>query len=58
VADATIPADDLQQTTQLLSADSRLNIHAFSYRHADPMINWRVINDTAASLALVSQLRH
>jgi hypothetical protein len=56
-ADTTIPSADLQQTTHLIDADNRLNVHAFSYRHADPMINQRVINDTAASLALVAQLR-
>ncbi len=50
VASPGIPLADLAQTTQL-DSDGVLNIHAFSYRNADPMINQRVINETAANLA-------
>lgn len=48
---AAIPVADLARTTPLSSGSDSLNIHAFSYRGATPMINQRVINDTAASLA-------
>jgi hypothetical protein len=55
--DPSIRAADLVPTTQLVGADGGLNIHAFSYRGRDPMINQRVINETAANLALVNHLR-
>jgi hypothetical protein len=57
VPDASIPAADLMQTTELVGTDGVLNIHAFSYRQLAPMINQRVINETAANLAyLATQL--
>jgi hypothetical protein len=55
VADPSIPLADLAQTTQLVSSGV-LNIHAFSYRDSDPMINQRVINETAANLAYLETL--
>jgi hypothetical protein len=55
VAGPSIPLADLAQTTQLVS-DGVLNIHAFSYRDSDPMINQRVINETAANLAYLETL--
>jgi len=51
-ADPGIPAADVAQTTAVLDGDT-LNLHAFSYRGAAPMINQRVINETAAILAYV-----
>jgi hypothetical protein len=57
VAAGTFPATDLMATTHLVSADGGLNVHAFSYRSHDPMINQRVINETAANVGLVRQLR-
>ena len=53
-ADPSIPAADLLPTTHLIGGDGGLNIHAFSYRGADPMINQRVINETAANLAYLN----
>jgi hypothetical protein len=58
VADGMIPANDLLSTTHVVSTDAGLNMHAFSYRRTEPMINRRVINETAASLVMVTQLRH
>ena len=57
VAAAFIPAADLATTTQLIGRDGGLNMHAFSYRADEPMINQRVINETAANLALLRELR-
>ncbi|HTR50858.1 MAG TPA: hypothetical protein VMJ10_09140 [Kofleriaceae bacterium] len=56
VASPSIPAADLAQTTQLVGSDGVLNIHAFSYRNANPMINQRVIDETAANLAYLATL--
>jgi hypothetical protein len=54
VPDASIPTADLAQTTQFIGSDGILNIHAFSYRSTSPMINQRVINETAANVAYVA----
>jgi hypothetical protein len=56
VPSAAIPAADLAATTNLQAADGGLNIHAFSYRGTSPMINRRVINETAANLAYLQTL--
>jgi hypothetical protein len=57
VPDAAIAPADLAHTTSPLGADNVLNVHAFSYRSGSPMINQRVINETAANLAyLTTQL--
>jgi hypothetical protein len=59
VADASIPAADLASTTTTLLVDppnNALNIHAFSYLFSTPMINQRVINETAANLAYLQPL--
>jgi hypothetical protein len=56
VAASSIPSADLVQTTNLLGADGGVNVHAFSYRLTDPMINQRVINETAANLAYIATL--
>lgn len=58
VADPGIPAADLAGSTAGLvdPADAGINIHAFSYRFATPMINQRVINETAAILAYLRPL--
>jgi hypothetical protein len=56
VAEPAIPPADLATTTQLLGTDGGLNIHAFSYRFGAPMINQRVINETAANLAYLRPL--
>jgi hypothetical protein len=53
---AWIPAADLASTTHVVTTDNALNIHAFSYRFAEPMINQRVINETAANLAYLAPL--
>jgi hypothetical protein len=53
---SSIPTADLAQTTTLVGSDDVLNIHAFSYRTTSPMINQRVINETAANLAYISTL--
>jgi hypothetical protein len=54
---ALIPSADLAQTTQPVNTgDQSLNIHAFSYRSASPMINQRVIDETAANLEYLSSL--
>jgi len=50
-ASDAIPGRDLARTTSLTGNDRGLNIHAFSYRLAEPMINQRTINETAANLA-------
>jgi hypothetical protein len=55
VPDSSIPAADLAQTTAL-DTNGILNIHAFSYRDVNPMINQRVINETAANLAYLKTL--
>ena len=55
VPDSSIPAADLALTTQL-DSNGILNIHAFSYRDINPMINQRVINETAANLAYLKTL--
>ncbi len=52
-ADPSIPPSNVESTTSVLSGDE-LNLHAFSYRDAAPMINQRVINETAAILAYVN----
>jgi hypothetical protein len=58
-ADPSIPSGDLTATTAVVDPGEPglLNIHAFSYRASSPMINQRVINETAQNLAyLQSQL--
>ena len=55
VADSSITMADLAQTT-VLDTNGILNIHAFSYRDVNPMINQRVINETAANLAYIKTL--
>jgi hypothetical protein len=58
-ADPSIPSGDLTATTAVVDPGEPglLNIHAFSYRASSPMINLRVINETAQNLAyLQSQL--
>jgi hypothetical protein len=47
-----VTAADVRQTTQV-NDDSRLNVHMFSYRSAQPMIGMRVINETAAVMAVM-----
>lgn len=58
VADPSIPAADLAATTiaNLAGSDGVLHVHAFSYRETLPMINQRVINETAANLAYLAPL--
>jgi hypothetical protein len=58
VADPSIPSADLASTatTFVDPLDQGLNIHAFSYRNTDPIINQRVINETAANLAYLNSL--
>ena len=58
VADPSIPAADLAQTTTSLidASDGGLDIHAFSYLGTTPLINQRVINETAANLAYLQTL--
>jgi hypothetical protein len=58
VPDASLPLADLAHTTHAVSADGGVNIHAFSYRGREPMINQRVINETASIVvSLGSQVR-
>jgi hypothetical protein len=58
VPDPSIPMADLAETTSPVSPDQVLNIHAFSYRLQEPpMINRRVINETAANLAYLKHVR-
>jgi hypothetical protein len=52
----TISAADLVTTTSLVDPDTVLDIHAFSYRGTSPMINQRVVNETAANLAYLKTL--
>ncbi|MFT3696626.1 MAG: hypothetical protein QM831_26030 [Kofleriaceae bacterium] len=54
VPSSSIPPADLVRTTPLQDSGV-LNIHAFSYRQNEPMINQRVLNDTAASLAYLTE---
>ncbi|MGE5182792.1 MAG: hypothetical protein ACM31C_12045 [Acidobacteriota bacterium] len=56
VADPSLDPSDLRSTTHVLAADGSLNIHAFSYRGKEPMINARVIHETAANLAYVTAI--
>jgi hypothetical protein len=56
VPDAAIPLADLAQTTDILGSDGTLNIHAFSYVRAEPVINQRVIHETAANLTYIAAL--
>lgn len=58
VAASSIPAADLASTATMFvdPVDQGLNIHAFSYRDSDPIINQRVINETAANLAYLNSL--
>lgn len=51
-AATTIPAADLQATTPVTTG--LLNFHAFSYLVTTPMINQRVINETASIVAYLS----
>ncbi|MFT3697265.1 MAG: hypothetical protein QM831_29245 [Kofleriaceae bacterium] len=54
---AGIPAADLASTTHLIDPnDQGLNIHAFSYRFTQPMINQRTINETANNIAYLGPL--
>lgn len=46
-----------RSSTQLIGADGGMNIHAFSYRGSEPMINQRVMNETAANLSVVESWR-
>jgi hypothetical protein len=55
-ADPSIPAANLVTTTELVDTDNILDIHAFSYRGSSPMINQRVVNETAANLAYLRTL--
>jgi hypothetical protein len=55
VPDAGIPATELAQTTDVVQS-GHLDIHAFSYLGAAPMINQRTINETAANLAYLAPL--
>jgi hypothetical protein len=45
-----VPAADAQQTTSI-DLNNGLDLHAFSYKNTEPMINQRVINETAALVA-------
>jgi hypothetical protein len=58
IADASIPAADLAPTTTTFTepGTGALNIHAFSYDGSLPMINQRVINETAANVAYLNSL--
>jgi hypothetical protein len=58
VAASSIPSADLASTATVFvdPVDQGLNIHAFSYRNTDPIINQRVINETAANLAYLMSL--
>lgn len=58
VPDAAIPVADLAATTRVVDANGNLNIHAFSYSGTEPMINQRVIDETAANLATLAALVH
>ena len=55
-ADPAIPAADVVTTTSVLVDGAALNIHAFSYLFNSPMINQRVVNDTAADVAAIAPL--
>lgn len=55
-ADPSIPSTDLQLTTSQSLADTILHIHAFSYRGTVPMINARVVHETAANLTYFASL--
>ena len=50
----SIAAANLVTTTALVDTDTILDIHAFSYRGTSPMINQRVVNETAANLAYLT----
>lgn len=52
-ADPSIPPADTVSVTSVLDGDG-LNLHAFSYRDSRPMINQRVVNETAAFLVYVN----
>lgn len=45
---------EMAQTTAHVG-DNRLNFHAFSYRHFDPMISQRVINETASVVTYLNR---
>jgi hypothetical protein len=53
-ADPSIPAKDLARTTDPTAEPDGLNLHAFSYKDGTPMINQRVVNETAANLVYVN----
>ena len=36
--------------------DTKLNIHMFSYREAQPMISARTINETATVISIINQI--
>jgi hypothetical protein len=55
-AASTIPAADLVTTTALVTPSGVLDIHAFSYLGSAPMIDQRVVNETAANLAYLQSL--
>jgi hypothetical protein len=55
-ADPSIPSADLATTPVLIDGDGGLNIHAFSYRGSSPMINQRVVNETAANVFYLATL--
>ena len=54
VPSPALPVADVVTTTHVVGSDGEINIHAFSYRGAEPMINQRVVNETAANIALIS----
>jgi hypothetical protein len=54
VADPSIPSGDAVTTTMV--NNPMLNLHAFSYRNTSPMINQRVVNETAVNLAYLATL--
>jgi len=53
-ADPSVPSADLGTTTQLVDADGGLDIHAFSYRAASPMINQRVVDESAVNVGYLA----
>jgi hypothetical protein len=56
IPDPAIPISDLHSMTAVVGSDGGLNLHAFSYRSGEPMINARVVHETAANLAYFASL--
>jgi hypothetical protein len=55
IPDPQIRNSDMEAMTPV-TFDTKLNIHMFSYREAQPMISARTINETATVVSIINQI--